>query len=222
MLRTEVDAIIAGALDLKSSGPVSRPDAKKVADAILDYIDDEDSFATVVGTVNAVTGLALTRGTKRGSVVNLLFTLTNVAVPWTDAAGSGSSGSIKLFDFVQGAIQVLAARRSLVSVGDSAIDTGAGDLAYVHALGSVAANAGDGALTSTEVDFAAVSGTVTHAAGTATTQVYNGAGAAVVDGTATAADLILNFSGTAATSDANGTLTVTGTIELTLVMLGDD
>lgn len=44
----------------------------------------------------------------------------------------------------------------------------------------------------------------------------------VVDGTGTAAALYLNWSGTAATIDANSTIAVTGTITVAGRMMGDD
>lgn len=160
---------------------------------------------------------------KKGHIATLDFTLTNVAITWTDAAGSGSFGSIKIFDFAEGAWQVIGSRTNLSWLGDALIDTNAGDMAFVFGLGSVAANAGDAALTGTEVDYVAVSSTITLAAKVAAAStILKGAGAAPVDGTGTASDIYLNASGSAATSDANGVLTVSGTITLVLAYLGDD
>jgi hypothetical protein len=179
------------------------------------------ALAAAIGTVATVTGLTCT--VKRvGSWFKLDFTFASVAVTHTDAAGSGSSGSLKIFDFVEGAVMPLASRSNLTFLGDALIDTNAGDMAFVYGFGSVAANAGDGALTGTEVDFSAVSGAITLSAkaGSSPT-LLKGAGTAV-DGTATAADLYFNESGSAATSDANGVLTVSGTYTLVGVLLGDD
>lgn len=175
--------------------------------------------------IGAAAGSGVTVAISRfaNGYFKLDFTFVAVAVTWTDAAGSGSSGSIKIFDFVQGAVQTLGSRSNLVFTGDALIDTNAGDMAFVYAFGSVAANAGDGALTGTEVDFVPVSGTITLSSKTATSAtLLKGAGAAGVDGTATAADLYLNISGTAATSDANGVLTVDGTASIVGTFLGDD
>ncbi len=174
--------------------------------------------------IGAVAGSGVTCVITRfgGGFFKLDFTLVAVAITHTDAAGSGSSGSIKIFDFVQGAIMPLGSRSNLVFTGDALIDTNAGDMAFVYGLGSVAANAGDAALTSTEVDFAAVSGTITLSAKSATSAtLLKGVGTAV-DGTSTASDLYLNESGSIATSDANGVLTVDGTITLIGCFLGDD
>ncbi len=174
-----------------------------------------------VGAINAATGLSCTI-TKLGDVVKLEFTLTAVSIAVTDAAGSGSSGSLKIFDFVQAGIQPLGSRQNYTAFAEGAALTGgAGDAAFVMGLGSVAADAGDGALTGTEVDFAPVTGTITLSGGTGTGTKFGGQGTAV-DGTATAADLYLNWSGTAATIDANSTISVTGTITLLVALLGDD
>lgn len=177
--------------------------------------------ATLVGAVAAVTGLSCNID-KKGNIVTLDFTFTNVAVTHTDAAGSGSSGSLKIFDFVEQSIQPLASKSNLTFLGDALIDTNAGDMAFVYGFGSVAANAGDGALTGTEVDYAAVSGTITLAAKAGSSpSLIKGAGTGI-DGTATAADIYFNESGSAATSDANGILTVSGTARIIVALLGDD
>lgn len=157
-----------------------------------------------------------------GNFFRLIFTLTRARLTVTDAAGSGSSGSLKLYDFEQGAIVALGSRQDYTAFAEgSALTTAAGDAAFVMGLGSVAANAGDGALTGTEVDFAPVTGTITLSSGTGTGTKLGAAGTPV-DGTGTAADLYLNWSGSAATIDATSTIDVTGTIELFGLRLGDD
>lgn len=174
------------------------------------------SVGTVSGTGVAVNIL------KQGRNVQLDFTFTSVAVTHTDAGGSGSSGSIKIFDFAQGAWLCTGSRSNLSFLGDALIDTNAGDMAFVYGFGSVAADAGDAALTGTEVDIAAVSGTITLSAKAATSAtLLKGAGTAF-DGTATASDIYFNESGSAATSDANGVLTFSGTATFTFRYLGDD
>lgn len=174
--------------------------------------------ATLIGTCPTVTGLSCAI-VRTGNVAQITFTLTAVQVPHTDAAGSGSSGSLKIFDFVRGAVNCTASRRNLVWTGDALIDTDAGDMAFVSGLGSVAANAGDGALTGTEVDIGAISSALTLSSHVATEATLKGAGT-IADGTVTATDLFLNESGTAATSDANGFLSVTGTIEVQVALIG--
>jgi hypothetical protein len=157
-----------------------------------------------------------------GPLFQLTFTLALARLTVTDAAGSGSSGSLKLFDFVQGSISVLGCRQNYTAFAEGAALTGAaGDAAFVMGLGSVAADAGDGTISGTEVDFGSITSTITLSAGTGTGTKHNGV-LGVIDGTATATDLYLNWSGSAATIDANSTIDVTGTITLVGVFLGDD
>lgn len=177
--------------------------------------------AATIGAINATSGLSVDVN-RVGSIFTLTFNLNAVSVTVTDAAGSGSSGSLKLFDMEQTAWTVLGCRQDYTAFAEGATLTGgAGDAAFVMGVGSVAANAGDGALTSTEVDIGAVTGTITLSGGTGTgTQVSGSLGA--LNGTGTASDIILNWSGTAATIDATSTISVTGTIQIVGAILGDD
>lgn len=163
---------------------------------------------------------------QMGTFFSLTFTFTAARITVTDAAGSGSSGSLKIFDFAAGGVVPLGCRQDYTAFAEgSALTGGAGDAAFVMGLGSVAADAGDAALTSTEVDFGAVTGTITLSGGTGTGTKFSGAGlntSAGLDGTTTAVDLYLNWSGSAATIDANSTIDVTGTVTVVGVMLGDD
>jgi hypothetical protein len=156
------------------------------------------------------------------------FVLTGARIAVTDATSSGSSGSLKLFTFVQQALSILGCRQDYTRFAEgAALDTAAGDAAFVMGLGSAAANAGDGALTGTEVDIGAVTATITLA-GTPPTAVgtkISGAGlntSAGLDGTTTPISVYLNWSGTAATIDADSTIDVWGTVTVTGVLLGDD
>lgn len=174
-------------------------------------------------SVGTVSGTGVTVNIKKaGNIATLDFTLASVAITHTDAAGSGSSGSLKIFEFAPQGVLALGSRSNLTFAGDTLIDGNQGDMAFVYALGSAAANAGDGALTGTEVDFAAVSGTITLSSFAATSaSLLKGVGTAA-DGTSTPVSLYFNESGSAATSEANGVLTVSGTITLVVALLGDD
>lgn len=177
--------------------------------------------AEAVGSLNAASGLSLSV-VQNGPFVRLDFTLTAVSITVTDAGGAGASGSLKIFDFAEGSILAMACRQDYTAFVDAAaLDTSAGDAAFVMGLGSVAANAGDGVLTSTEVDFGAVTSTITLSAGTGTGTKHS-CTAAIFDGTTTAVDLYLNWCGTAATIDASSTIGVTGTISVLVALLGDD
>lgn len=165
------------------------------------------------------------RGRGDVGTVRLDFTFNQARLTVTDAAASGSSGSLKIFTFIQQAIAINGCRQDYTAFAEgSALDTGAGDAAFKMGLGTVAADAGDGALTSTEVDVCAITGTITLSGGTGagTASVAGGTIGTALDGTTTAKDVYLNWSGTAATVDANSTIDVTGTVSVYVVMLGDD
>lgn len=183
---------------------------------------DAQGDADFIGAVNAATGLSCTIR-RQGRIAFIDFTFTALSLTVTDAAGSGSSASLKIFDFAEGAVIPLASRQDYTAFAEGAALTGAaGDAAFVMAFGSVAANAGDGALTGTEVDIAPATGTITLSGGTGTGTKMGGATAAPIDGTTTPVDIFLNWSGSAATIDANSTISVTGTATIMVAMLGDD
>lgn len=161
---------------------------------------------------------------RNGAQVTLKFTFTAAVITVTDAAGSGSSGSLKIFSFSPGSVTPLGGRQNWTAFAEGAALTGAaGDAAFLMAVGSVAADAGDGALTSTEVDFIAATSTITLSGGTGTGTKHSApATHTPLDGTDTPVDVFLNWSGSAATIDANSTISVTGTVELAVLLFGDD
>lgn len=158
-----------------------------------------------------------------GNVVRSTFTLTAARIPVTDAAGSGSYGTLKLFTFPAGAIAYLGCRQNYTAFAEgSALTTAAGDAAFVIGLGSAAlAAAADGALSTTSVDIGSATATITLSGGTGTGTKTNFT-ATAIDGTSTAATLNLNWSGSAATIDATSTIDVTGTITVNWILIGDD
>lgn len=257
------------------------------------FIED-DILASGIGALAAAPLFGSVAATiqRFGKFFSIDFTLTSAQIPVTDAAGSGSSGSLKLFTFNPASVAFLGCRQDYTAFDESdlvsftgdttdtspiitnvsaltglyvgqiitgvgigadarilsidsatqitltedstATDTtvslsapaltggaGGGDAAFVMGVGTVAADAGDGALTSTEVDVGAVTATLTNVSGT-TTGTKHSATAAAADGTTTAVDIFLNWSGSAATIDASGTIRVTGTITVVGVLMGDD
>lgn len=146
----------------------------------------------------------------------LTFTLNAARITVTDAGVSGSSGSLLLFTFIPSVMLPLASSQVYTAFAEgTALTTAAGDAAFVLALGSAAANAGDGALTGTEVDIAAATGTLTNSGGTTTGTKFSAIGTtAPLDGRSSAVTVYLNWSGTAATIDANSTIDVTGVITI--------
>lgn len=181
--------------------------------------------AQLLGTIAAqpVSGSFTARAIVAYPVVRFDFTFTAAQIPVTDAGASGASGSLKLWDLTQQGWLAQGGRQNYTAFAEgAALTTGAGDAVHVLGLGSVAANAGDGALTGTEVDWSGAStGQITNSGGTGTGTLTSAVNAAV-DGTGTASDIYLNWSGTAATIDANSTIDVTGTASIVMIAVGDD
>ncbi len=190
--------------------------------AQADTAVDQSTNATDVGAVNTVTGLACAI-VRTGAVAKLTFTLTAVSMTVTDGAGSGSHGTVKLFDFVQSAVSFLGCRQNYTAyVEGAALTTAAGDAVFAIGVGTTAISAAaDGVLAAGNVN---VGGSIaqTNSSGTTTGTLISGAVVAGVDGTTTAATLNLNWSGTAATIDATSTIDITGTITVLCALLGDD
>jgi hypothetical protein len=185
--------------------------------------DDIEINGDLIGTVAAPTSGTVTVQRKRlGPLFELTFTLDAARIPVTDAAGSGSYGTLKLFDFNEGAIAYLACRQNYTAFAEGAALTGeAGDASFDIGVGTVAISAAaDGALATTSDDIGDEVN-ITLSGGTGTGTGVN-ASTAVVNGTATATDINLNWSGTAATIDATSTIDVTGTITVVGMFLGDD
>jgi len=155
-----------------------------------------------------------------GNFFQLTFTLTAAQIAVTDAGGSGSHGSTKIFDFVDGGVSYLGCRQDYTAYSPDG--TGVpNDAVFEIGIGTTAISAAaDGVLGATEDD---IGGDVnqTLSGGTTTGTEFTGAGT-VVDGTGTATDLNLNWSGTAATIDGNGTIDVTGTITVIGCIIGND
>ena len=153
---------------------------------------------------------------RLGDEIIIDITGTAFRLTVTDAAGSGSSASHKVIGSVPaGYYACTGSYKQTAAAEGSALTTAAGDAAYIVAFGTVAANAGDGALTGTEVDILAATSTITNSSGTATGSKYVTT-AVGYDGAAAAFDIYLNWSGSAATIDANSTIDLTFTAKLVL------
>ncbi len=181
--------------------------------------------APAIGTQAAqpASGSVTMTVTQQGpDIFKMHFVFTAARLTVTDAAASGSSGSLKIFTFKQGVVQMLGSRHDWTAFAEgSALTGGAGDASFVIAFGSAAADAGDGTLTSTEVNFGATR-SITLSGGTGTGATTITAAQTGLDGTATAVDLYVNWSGTAATIDATSTIDITGTATFLVCFLNDD
>ncbi len=184
---------------------------------------DKPINAAKVATVNTPSSGTITMVAKRiGSFVSMKFTLVAAQIAVTDGAASGSHGSLKLADLVEGSWMFLASRVDFTAYSpdgtgvpdDAVFDIGVGTLAI--------AAAADGVLTADALhDNIAIKVDQTLSGGTTTGTAVDPCVTAV-DGTTTAQDINLNWSGTAATIDDDGTIDVTGTIEIVAAYLGDD
>jgi len=172
------------------------------------------------GNLNTTLTLNTAVGGLKSTIVNdrlvqqYVLTLTNVSITTTDN-GTLASGNIKLFDLPAGNYLVLGA------TADCTTAAGAGGLTdtapMVYAIGTAAA-AADATLTSTEADIMpSTAGTLAGGVG-----VIDGRNPAVafINGTS-ATSIYLNTAVADAGTTASDTLTVNGTIVLTLVNLGD-
>lgn len=149
-------------------------------------------------------------------------TLDAARILVTDAGGSGSYGALKIFDFNQGAIHFISSRQNYTKYASDG--TGVpDDTAFDIGLGTAAiAAAADGVLTaSATYDNIGAKIDQTLSSGTTTGTLIDPANVSH-DGTTTPADLVLNWSGTAATVDGNGWIDVTGTLTVVGVFVGDD
>jgi hypothetical protein len=180
-------------------------------------LDFTPRTTVAVGAVNG-TGVSLV---EEGSAVvhRTTFTLAAASITVTDSGGAaGAQGSLKLYDFPEGVIVrggCVANLTTLAGVG-GITDTAAA----VLALGSVAAGAGDAALSGTEADFiASFAGTLSGGAGTFAK--YGEPSATSLDGHTTAVDLILNVAVPDAGVSASDTLAASGTVVCTWFNTGD-
>lgn len=150
------------------------------------------------------------------------FTLVAAQIPVTDAGGSGSFGALELAAIPLGAFATHGSRQDYTAFAEgSALTGGAGDAVFDIGVGSVAiASAADGALAGTDDDICGeIAVTLSGGTGVGTNVgVLNLA----FNGTASAGSFNLNWSGTAATIDANSTIDVTGTITIEWTFLDDD
>lgn len=184
-----------------------------------------DSSLAGIGTVNQpAVGYVSCVATKDNNAIRLDFTLSKARISVTDAAGSGSYGSLKLFDFVEGVVSFLGARQDYTAfVEGSALTTAAGDAVFEIGVGTTAIGAAaDGTLGNGVNENVGQAVSVTNSSGTGTGTAVDGAKTTALNGTETAIDLYLNWSGTAATIDASSTIGVTGTISVLFAFVGDD
>lgn len=184
------------------------------------------TYATGIGTLSQpASGSISISEFRSGPLVVTTLTLTAARISVTDAGASGSYGSLAMYALPAGAIAHLGCRTTFTAFAEGAALTGgAGDAAFEIAIGVTAIGAAANGTLSGNAAFYNITRSaiaVTLSGGTGTGSNYESA-AVVFDGTNTAITLRLNWSGSAATIDANSTIDVTGSICFAWLNLGDD
>lgn len=167
-------------------------------------------------TPGVVAGTYVTTANSGGDpIYRTVFNLNVTPITLTDETGVILYGGLKILDFPEGCILVLGATVDLAIAASGNLDaTAEGDFS----LGTVTASNND-TLTSTEVDIlpSTAIAALVASAGTATGQ---STAVAFLDGTSTAKDMYLNVIFDDSDHDG-GSMTVTGTITLVWLNLGD-
>lgn len=171
-----------------------------------------------VGEVSVSTVKA--RHFQVGPLIQTVLTLDNVAQTVTN--GTEYQGT-KIYDFPEGRINVLGVTATLQQKTTSAVASTL-NASSTGAISLGSATASNVSLTGTMVDFlpstAFTSSATINVAGTAVTAAL--AAAAQFNGTATAIDLYLNTAYATTTDvDADATQTISGTVTITWLLLGD-
>lgn len=171
-------------------------------------------------TVQPATGGITVKNVQFGPFCQTTLTLNNV--PQTVTNGTEYQGT-KIYDLPEGRIHVLGCTATLQQKTTSTLaSTLNASVTGAIALGT--ATASNVSLTSTMVDLlpstAFTSSATINVAGTAVSAAL--AAAAQFDGTSTAKDVYLNTAYATTTDvDGNATQTISGTVVLTWVQLGD-
>lgn len=187
------------------------------------YVVDKAPAIGTQGAQPASGSITMTINQNGPNLFTMNFVFAAARLTVTDGAASGSSGSLKIFDFKDGVIHMIGSRHNWTAFAEgTALTTAAGDAVHQLAFGSTAATVGDGTLTGTMIDFGGLTGTITNSGGTGTAATKVTTIQTPLDGTATAVDLYVNWSGTAATIDATSTIDITGTYTVLVSFLGDD
>lgn len=178
-------------------------------------------FVSPLGTPNTIPGVTNVFEERVGHLRRLVFNLSNVAVATTDNGANGAQGTLLLGTFPRGNLQFFGGVSNLSITGDGTNITATA--AVVSAVGS-AVPASDATLTGTEADLVpSYAATLSGSAGVVKGKGVTGKffdNTTTTNATQTTANL--NFAIPDAGSSANGTITVSGTIELSYYNHGDN
>lgn len=179
-----------------------------------------DNIASVGTPKQPASGAVVAKHEQFGPICKTILTLENVAQTVTNGTEYQST---QIYDFPAGRLLVLGVTATLQQKTTSAIaSTINSGVTGAISLGTAAAS--NVALTSTMVDLlpstAFTSSTTINVAGTAVSAAL--AASAQFDGTTTAKDMYLNTAYATTTDvDGNGTQTISGTVVITWINLGD-
>jgi hypothetical protein len=184
----------------------------------------EDTLGAGYGNppAGAAAGTGVTATESAGAIHQTVLTLADVSITMTDATTAGSHGSLQVYDFPAGLIQVLGCTTNLdiARVGTAITATAE----VVGSVGTATVGVDNATLTGTEADICpSTAATLTTGAGAMDGQsTATEMAAGVWDGTASAKDMYLNFAIPDLGSTGDDALTVDGTITLTWINHGDN
>lgn len=194
-------------------------DANKDATGIRDLTLRDAKTTSGVGAA-AGTGVTATEyGT--GALHKTVLTLVNTPIVLADNAGVVAYGGLKIYDFPEGAINVLGATANLAMTKSSAGVNADWDGDF--GLGTVTAN-NTNALATTEQNLIPTTATPQAVSGATTAKGQATSAGQIFDGTGTAIDAFLNFLVDDADHDVTGTacnLIANGTVTILWANLGD-
>ena len=158
-----------------------------------------------------------------GVVHKTVITMASMVITVADSAGTGQYGSIKIYDMPVGVIAILGAtlNSTITLVEANWTDTAEGDVA----VGTIAVTNASDAMSGTEQDIiptTAIPALTAQVGAMDAASTATELAAGVWDGTGGAKDVYLNvLIDDAAAHAAADTLTVTGTLTLVWINLGD-
>lgn len=174
------------------------------------------------GTVDSNGGTVAAAFKSYGPIHQAVFTLTDTPITLTDDADVGQYGSIKLIDLPAGLVHFLGAvvDATLTLTETEWVDNAEGDVG----LGTTAVTNGD-ALATTEQNIIPTTAIAAMTSQSGPIDCKSAAGtdsSITVDGTGTALDVYLNVRIDDDAAHITGGGTVTGTVTVTWVHLGDN
>lgn len=155
-----------------------------------------------------------------GSYHKTVLTLTALPISTLDNGTAGHGGGSQIYDFPKGLVAIHGSSMSFSSI--TVDGTGLPDDSEIDlAVGTTVATSAMVSLTGTTADICSKDD-ITLSSSVSATHQFQGtvSGGHNIDGSSTAKDAYLNVAATAATADANGTITLTGTITIVWSNIG--